>query len=95
MYSVEHEAQPEHFRNALSGIWWSVSTLLTVGYGDIAPATSLGRILCMIVMLMGYTIMAVPTGIVSAQMVHDHKSKHKEKFCPECGADMRGDDHDL
>ena len=41
MYSVEHDAQPEVFRNAFSGIWWSMSTLLTVGYGDIYPITTL------------------------------------------------------
>ena len=41
MYSVEHDAQPEVFRNALSGIWWSMSTLLTIGYGDIYPITTL------------------------------------------------------
>ena len=44
MYSVEHDSQPEVFRNAFSGIWWSMSTLLTVGYGDIYPITTLGRI---------------------------------------------------
>ena len=41
MYSVEHDAQPEVFRNAFSGIWWSMSTLLTVGYGDIYPIATL------------------------------------------------------
>ena len=45
MYSVEHEAQPAVFRNAFSGIWWSMSTLLTVGYGDIYPITTLGRVM--------------------------------------------------
>ena len=45
MYSVEHEAQPEIFENAFSGIWWSASTLLTVGYGDIYPITTLGKFL--------------------------------------------------
>nr|WP_291579432.1 potassium channel family protein [Blautia sp.] len=45
MYSVEHPAQPSIFRNGFSGIWWSMSTLLTVGYGDIYPVTTLGRIM--------------------------------------------------
>lgn len=45
MYSVEHNAQPDIFRNAFSGIWWSMSTLLTVGYGDIYPVTTLGRVM--------------------------------------------------
>ena len=43
MYSLEHDAQPEVFSNAFSGLWWSVSTLLTIGYGDIYPITPLGK----------------------------------------------------
>ena len=49
MYSVEHTAQPDVFQNAFSGIWWSMSTLLTVGYGDIYPVTTLGRIMAIII----------------------------------------------
>ena len=44
MYSLEHEAQPDVFQNAFSGIWWAASTLLTVGYGDIYPITLMGKI---------------------------------------------------
>ncbi|WP_242848111.1 potassium channel family protein [Ruminococcus sp. HUN007] len=43
IYNAEHEAQPDVYRNAFSGIWWSVSTLLTVGYGDIYPVTTAGK----------------------------------------------------
>lgn len=50
MYSLEHEAQPEVFSNAFSGMWWSVSTLLTVGYGDISPVTTLGKIFSIFIM---------------------------------------------
>ncbi|MBQ1312290.1 MAG: ion transporter, partial [Blautia sp.] len=53
MYSVEHDIQPESFENAFSGIWWSVSALLTVGYGDIYPVTTLGRILGIIIAFLG------------------------------------------
>ena len=76
MYSLEHEAQPEQFANAFSGIWWSVSTLLTVGYGDIYPVTTLGKI-------------AIPTGIISAGFVEQytklrmmafHSEEHELKF---------------
>ena len=45
MYGIEHEAQPEVFKNAFSGFWWANSTLLTVGYGDIYPVTSLGKVI--------------------------------------------------
>lgn len=66
MYSAEHEAQPELFKNALSGIWWSVSALLTVGYGDIYPITPLGRAMAIVISFLGVGAVAIPTGIISA-----------------------------
>lgn len=76
MYSLEHEAQPENFRNAFSGIWWSVSTLLTVGYGDIYPITVGGRIMAIIIAFLGVGMVAIPTGIISAGFV-EHYTKLK------------------
>ena len=72
MYSVEHDAQPEVFRNAFSGIWWSVSTLLTVGYGDIYPITTLGKALSTVITFLGVLIVAIPTGIISAGFVEQY-----------------------
>ena len=72
MYSVEHDAQPEVFKNAFSGIWWSVSTLLTVGYGDIYPITPLGRALGTLITFLGVGIVAIPTGIISAGFVEQY-----------------------
>ncbi len=69
MYSLEHEAQPEVFRNAFSGIWWSVSALLTVGYGDIYPITTMGQIMAIIISFLGVGLVAIPTGIISAGFV--------------------------
>ena len=69
MYSLEHDAQPENFQNAFSGIWWSVSTLLTVGYGDIYPVTIGGRILAIFIAFLGVGMVAIPTGIISAGFV--------------------------
>jgi len=77
MYSAEHEAQPEVFRNAFSGIWWSVSTLLTVGYGDIYPVTILGRILAIIIAFLGVGAVAIPTGIISAGFVEQYTRMQK------------------
>ena len=76
MYNLEHEAQPEQFKNAFSGIWWAVSTLLTVGYGDIYPVTSAGRFVGIILAFCGVGIVAVPTGIISAGFVQ-HYSRIK------------------
>ncbi len=69
MYGLEHEAQPENFSNAFSGIWWSVSTLLTVGYGDIYPVTIGGRIMTIVITFLGVGMIAIPTGIISAGFV--------------------------
>ena len=72
MYSLEHEAQPDQFRNAFSGIWWAVSTLLTVGYGDIYPITAAGRFVGIILAFLGVGIVAIPTGIISAGFVQQY-----------------------
>ena len=72
MYSLEHEAQPEVFRNAFSGIWWSVSTLLTVGYGDIYPITTAGKIFGIVITFLGVGMVAIPTGIISAGFVDQY-----------------------
>lgn len=75
MYSVEHDAQPDVFRNAFSGIWWSMSTLLTVGYGDIYPITTLGRIMAICIAYLGVGVVAIPTGIISAGFVEQYQRK--------------------
>ena len=72
MYSVEHEAQPEYFKNAFSGIWWSMSTLLTIGYGDISPVTTLGRAMAIVIAFLGVGAVAIPTGIISAGFVEQY-----------------------
>ena len=72
MYSLEHDAQPTVFQNAFSGIWWSVSTLLTVGYGDIYPITPLGKLMSIIITFLGVLMAAIPTGIISAGFVEQY-----------------------
>ena len=82
MYLVEGEANG--FTSIPKSIYWAITTLTTVGYGDIAPGTNLGQFLASIVMIIGYAIIAVPTGIVTAEI---SRSRHKEvttKSCPEC-----------
>ena len=72
MYSLENEAQPEVFTNAFSGIWWAVSTLLTVGYGDIYPITTTGKVFSIIITFLGVGMVAIPTGIISAGFVDQY-----------------------
>lgn len=87
MYSLEHEAQPENFRNAFSGIWWSVSTMLTVGYGDIYPVTVGGKIFAIIIAFLGVGMVAIPTGIISAGFV-EYYTKAKTGSYMERNADF-------
>ncbi len=72
MYSLEHEAQPTVFTNAFSGMWWAVSTLLTIGYGDIYPVTDVGKIFSIVITFLGVGMVAIPTGIISAGFVDQY-----------------------
>lgn len=81
MYSVEHEAQPEVFKNAFSGIWWTASAVLTIGYGDICPVTTLGKVLAIFISFLGVGAVAIPTGILSAGFVEQYsKESHKKSL---------------
>ena len=80
IFYAEHDAQPQQFSNAFSGLWWAVATLTTVGYGDIYPITPIGRILGAIIALLGIGMAAVPTGILSAGFVELlERKKRKEE----------------
>lgn len=79
MYAAEHDVQPEAFDNAFSGLWWSISTILTVGYGDIYPVTVAGRILAIIIAILGVGVVAIPTGIISAGFVEQYTDLQREK----------------
>ncbi len=80
MYGAEHDAQPGAFRNAFSGIWWSMSTLLTVGYGDIYPITPIGKFMAICIAFLGVGVVAIPTGIISAGFVEQYtQSEHALK----------------
>ncbi len=72
MYNAEHVAQPEVFKNALSGIWYSVATIFTVGYGDVYPVTLAGRLMGMCITFLGVGVVAIPTGIISAGFVEQY-----------------------
>jgi voltage-gated potassium channel len=89
MYFVEGA---EHgFSSIPKSIYWAIVTLTTVGYGDISPQTSLGQFFASIIMITGYAIIAVPTGIVSAEMVRT-KSQAKVRKCPNCKAEINDKD---
>jgi len=89
MYMVEGEVHG--FTSIPRSIYWAVVTLTTVGYGDISPATSLGQFLASIVMIMGYAIIAVPTGIVTAEIIKP-SLKNNSQVCPVCMHESHDDD---
>lgn len=91
MYLVEG---PENgFTSIPKSIYWAIVTMTTVGYGDIAPQTALGQTLASVIMIMGYGIIAVPTGIVSAEMVQQKRNERlTTQVCPHCLKE--GHDHD-
>lgn len=72
MYSFEAEHNPD-FDSVLTGVYWAVVTITTVGYGDVAPVTGAGRFLAVLVMLLGYSIIAVPTGIVVGETIAESR----------------------
>ncbi|MCI4649037.1 ion transporter [Phaeodactylibacter sp.] len=91
MYLIEGGSN-EGFSSIPRGVYWSVVTLTTVGYGDITPRTELGQLISAVVMILGYAIIAVPTGIVSAEFVKEYKSgRTNTQACRYCGQEG----HDL
>lgn len=90
MYLIEG---PENgFTSIPVGIYWAIVTLTTVGFGDITPTTIAGRALASLVMIMGYGIIAVPTGIVTVELANQTHRRRQEAVCASCGA--RGHDPD-
>ncbi len=106
MYLVEND-EGSDFTSIPRSVYWAIVTLTTVGYGDIAPATALGQFIASIIMIMGYAIIAVPTGIVSSEMtkvsntiqantqccVNCLEEKHMDgaEYCFKCGCKLHYD----
>jgi voltage-gated potassium channel len=85
MYLIEGEENG--FDSIPRGIYWAIVTLTTVGYGDIAPSTILGQMLASVAMIMGYSIIAVPTGIVSVELSRAAQEQLSTQVCPQCSAE--------
>jgi len=76
---------PENgFTSIPAGMYWAVVTVATVGYGDIAPATSMGRLIASLLILIGYGIIAVPTGIYTAELIGSFRQGHDARSCVGC-----------
>jgi voltage-gated potassium channel len=90
MYLIE---DPENgFTSVPRSIYWAIVTLTTVGYGDILPKTNLGQFISAVIMVIGYAIIAVPTGIVTVELSHAFNRKISTQACMECSAEGHDSD---
>lgn len=87
------EGQENGFTSIPQSVYWAIVTITTVGYGDIAPVTPLGKFIASFIMLLGYGIIAVPTGIVTTEMAIAARSRRQgNAACPACGKEGHDDD---
>lgn len=88
MYFLEHDAQPSVFTSIPSSLWWGVCTLTTIGYGDVVPITIAGRVCTALIMLLGISSFALPSGIIVSGLIEESESKKealkKLIYCPYC-----------
>ena len=90
MYLVESDENG--FTSIPESIYWAIVTITTVGYGDMTPATPAGKFIASLIMLIGYSIIAVPTGIFSAEIaLMSRKVKKGSEACPGCGKEGHDD----
>ncbi len=87
VWLAEREAQPEVFSSVSASAWWAIVTLTTVGYGDVAPVTPLGKVLAGIIALLGVLVIALPTAILGSAMLEELRARRDGGRCPRCGAE--------
>lgn len=95
IYYIEHEVQPNAFPNIIVSFWWGISTLTTVGYGDVYPITGWGRFLSGIIAFLGVGLVALPTGIISSGFMQELQDKEEKKdiiYCPYCGEKIKDEE---
>jgi len=83
MYLIE--GPEDGFTSIPTSMYWAIVTMTTVGFGDITPKTTLGKMLTSVIILIGYSIIAVPTGIFTAELAAGMRAKRKYRPCPQCG----------
>ena len=85
IFVIESASPESQFQTVGSGVYWAIVTMTTVGYGDVVPQTELGRLLASVVMLLGFGIIAIPTGILTVSGVRHHQQRGVELTCSSCG----------
>lgn len=88
MYFLEHDTQPEAFSSIPAALWWGVAALTTVGYGDVVPATVLGKVFGSVICILGVGLFALPSGILVAGFVEEMQTSIKKITCPRCGEEI-------
>ncbi len=88
MYFIEHEAQPNSFSSIPAAMWWGVTTLSTVGYGDMFPVTVAGKTLGTVVSFIGIALFALPAGILGSGFVEEMRSRRSNNACPHCNTGL-------
>ena len=91
MYFLEKDAQPKVFSSIPAAMWWGVVTLTTVGYGDLYPVTSIGKVLGAVIAILGIGMFALPAGILASGFTEelDKLRNQKTETCPHCGKNIR------
>ena len=85
IFVIESARPDSQFQTVASGVYWAIVTMTTDGYGDVVPQTELGRLLASVVMLLGFGIIAIPTGILTVSGVRHHQQRSVELVCSSCG----------
>jgi voltage-gated potassium channel len=89
LYYTENEKQPENFSSIPASMWWAITTLTTVGYGDMCPQTALGKFLAAIIAVLGIGMFALPTGVIGAGFMEEIDKNEKITVCPHCGKEIQ------
>ena len=88
MYFIEHDAQPKAFSSIPESLWWGVMTLTTIGYGDIVPVTTAGRIVTAFIGLLGVGVVALPASLFTAGLIEELQATRKRQPCRHCGKEL-------
>lgn len=89
VYFAEHTAQPQAFSSIPAALWWGIMTMTTVGYGDIYPITTAGKIIASFFAALGIGFFALPSAILASAMIEQSRQKDQGRTCPHCGGDLK------
>lgn len=88
MFYLEQEAQPDRFSSIPATLWWGVTTLTTVGYGDMVPTTAAGKLVGAAIQLLGLGLVALPAGILASGFIEERHRQTRTPTCPHCGKEI-------